>query len=332
MKIQIKNLEPNPYRDMNNYPMDEAKVKSLIESIQQTGFWDNILSRRHGNKFQIAYGHHRLAAIREVFKPTDEVDIPVKELDDATMIQIMANENMEQWQSSPGVVLETVKAVRDFLNIELSKYETWDHVNKTINMLFESNSQFQNCKKNGVGQTTILKFLGNGWKQWMIQDSLKVLGQIADKTINEEAVRELPSVRHMKEFSASVAKNPISKEKQQKIVDEIKKDETPSREVDGLFIREKYTTPKKKQEYQSEKIIKYESYVAGIRNKADDLFEDLKQLVRTEKELGEMSENIYRKLLEMSLNTLSKQIELIIKKQENEKSKFTKSDPASIAR
>lgn len=332
MKVQIKDLQPNPYRDMNNYPMDELKVKSLTESIQQTGFWDNILARKRNGKFQIAYGHHRLAALREVFKPTDIVDIPVKELDDATMIQIMANENMEQWQSSPGVVLETVKVVRDFLNSELSKYESWEEcrINKSINTLFENAGNFGRVKKDGVGQTTILKFLGNGWKQWMIQDSLRVLGQIADKTINEKAVRELPSVRHMKEFSASVSKNPISKEKQQKIVDEIKKDETPSREVDDLFIREKYITPKKKQEYKSEKIIKYESYVAGIRNKADELFDDLRQLVKTEKELGEISENIYRKLLEMSLNTLSKQIEIVTKKQENEKSEFTKSNPSSI--
>src|SRR3990167_2465851 len=114
MKVQIKNLEPNPYRDMNNYPMDEAKVKSLIESIRQTGFWDNILSRKHGNKYQIAYGHHRLAAIREVFKSIDFVDIPVKELDDATMIKIMANENMEAWTALPRVIDETVRVTKQF--------------------------------------------------------------------------------------------------------------------------------------------------------------------------------------------------------------------------
>ena len=53
MKVQIKQLEPNPYRDMNNYPMDEAKVKSLIGSIQQTGFWDNILARKKDGMIQI---------------------------------------------------------------------------------------------------------------------------------------------------------------------------------------------------------------------------------------------------------------------------------------
>ena len=50
--------------------------------------------------------------------------------------------------------------VREYLNGELGKYGDWDHVNGSIKMIFGSNSQFQNCKKFGVGQTTILKFLG----------------------------------------------------------------------------------------------------------------------------------------------------------------------------
>lgn len=78
---------------------------------------------------------------------------------------------------------ETVYAVKKYLDGELAKYETWEklgHVNKSINMLFDSNSQFQNCKKNGVGQTTILKFLGGNFKQWMIQEALATLRQSED--------------------------------------------------------------------------------------------------------------------------------------------------------
>ena len=61
------------------------------------------------------------------------------------------------------------------------------------------------------------------------------------------------------------------------------------------------------------KVIKYDRYVAGIRNKADELFEDLRLLSETDKELGEIAPNIYRSLLEMSLDTLSKQIEIVTK-------------------
>ena len=115
MKVKIEQLEPNPYRDMKNYPIKEEKVKTLVDSIQQTGFWDNILARKQGSKYQIAYGHHRLAAIREVMKPTDEVDIPVKELTDALMLKIMANENMDDWKAAPQVIDETVRVTKRFL-------------------------------------------------------------------------------------------------------------------------------------------------------------------------------------------------------------------------
>ena len=103
----------------------------------------------------------------------------MKDLTDAMMIKIMANENMDQWKMNPGVVMETVSTARDFLDKELAKFDDWDHVNELINMLLGSNSQFQNCKKNGVGQTIILKFLGGCWKQHIIQDALAALD--ADK-------------------------------------------------------------------------------------------------------------------------------------------------------
>jgi len=312
MKIQIKDLQPNPYRDMNNYPMDEAKVKSLTESIQQTGFWDNILSRKHNGKFQIAYGHHRLAALREVFKPDDIVDIPVKELDDATMIKIMANENMDEWKTSPKVIDETVRVTKQFLEEhpeEIKKLSSYSRL--TI-----------------VGADMISKFLG--WGEWKITNSLERIKLIEDKIIDKEAIERLPTDYSARTFIKAVKKMELPLDKQGAAVDKILNTVRSERDIEDAVLGEKFTTPKKKQEYKSEKIIKYESYIAGIRNKADELFEDLKKLVKTEKELGDISENIYRKLLEMSLNTLSKQIEILIKKERNEKVEFTNANPASI--
>lgn len=66
---------------------------------------------------------------------------------------------------------------RDYLNGELGKYESWDKcLNESIKTLFEGvKGDFIRIKKSGVGQTTILKFLGDGWKQWKIQHALNVL-------------------------------------------------------------------------------------------------------------------------------------------------------------
>jgi hypothetical protein len=83
---------------------------------QDTGFWDNILARGIDGRVQIAYGHHRWKALKRVMNLTDMVDIPVKDLDDATMLKIMANENMESWALGPKVIDETIKVTKKFLD------------------------------------------------------------------------------------------------------------------------------------------------------------------------------------------------------------------------
>jgi len=212
MKVKIKDLRPNPYRDIKNYPIDRDKVQSLIESIEQTGFWDNILARSVNGHIEIAYGHHRLEALKKVFKPDDEVDIPVKTLDEPTMIRIMANENMQQWGNNIAVIIETVKAIKNYLDAELAKYETWDTSNESIKCLFESQKAFESTRGRGVGQTTILKFLGEPWKQHMIQVALSAIN---DDNINIEAIKIFGNTHRANGFRIAV--NEINKESPGKI-------------------------------------------------------------------------------------------------------------------
>jgi len=230
MKVQIKDLHPNPYRDMEHYPIDQDKIQSLKDSIEQTGFWDNILAREINGVIQIAYGHHRLEALKQVMKPTDYVDIPVKKLDDATMIQIMANENMEQWEMRPGVINETVKVARDFLNAELAKYKSWEDARLTLINLLGLNEtkyperEFQKLKAQGVGQTTILKFLGKGWKQGTIQSALDTLDA---EEIDRKAVEAFDNTYQGNEFKKAIRTlkkegTTVPKKQQMKLVDKVK--------------------------------------------------------------------------------------------------------------
>ena len=176
MKVKIKDLKPNPYRDMDNYPIDENKVKSLIDSIERTGFWDNILARKVNGSIQIAYGHHRLEALKKVFIPTDMVDIPVKDLSDATMIKIMANENMEAWTALPRVIDETVRVTKLFL--EEHPEEAKSHWGSTRPM-------------EQVTMAVISSFLN--WPDSRVKYSLERLHLIENNKIDREARREAMS-------------------------------------------------------------------------------------------------------------------------------------------
>ena len=63
MKVELKNVYANPFRNMERYPIHKQKILQLKNSIQSTEFWDNIVAReREGGGIEIAYGHHRLAA------------------------------------------------------------------------------------------------------------------------------------------------------------------------------------------------------------------------------------------------------------------------------
>ena len=69
MKIELKNVTANPFRHIERYPIQADKITALKKSIKDTDFWENIVARDMGDgTFQIAYGHHRLSALSDLYK------------------------------------------------------------------------------------------------------------------------------------------------------------------------------------------------------------------------------------------------------------------------
>lgn len=111
MKVKLKNVRPNPFRDMETYPCKQDKLGALKRSIEDTEFWENIVARKCKGGIEIAYGHHRLAALQEVCSPNTEFNFIIRDLSDTEMAKIMASENMEEWGSDADVEQETVRAI-----------------------------------------------------------------------------------------------------------------------------------------------------------------------------------------------------------------------------
>lgn len=110
MKLKLSDILPNPYRDFKVNPLISEKIDSLEASINQTGFWDNVVVRINAQgKPELAYGHHRLAAA--IKTGIGHADFIVKKLDDAQMIQIMDNENRETYGATLHTLIESVRAV-----------------------------------------------------------------------------------------------------------------------------------------------------------------------------------------------------------------------------
>ena len=112
MKIALKDIRPNPYRNLERYPLSQPTVDQLVRSIQATdaGFWDNVVVRKNGDVYELAYGHHRLEAARQA--GLKDADFIVKKLSDADMLKVMTLENESNFVRTQGsLLIESVEAL-----------------------------------------------------------------------------------------------------------------------------------------------------------------------------------------------------------------------------
>jgi len=330
MEVKIKDLEPNPFRDIKNYPIDSAKVESLAKSITQTGFWDNILGRlgKKGHflgydgdelvgefdrdfksikilnggevtryewvgKVEIAYGHHRLMALLRNCAPDFVVDIPVKDLDDATMIRIMANENDESWALLPGIIHETVRVTYEYLK-KFSPLEK-----KIPEKAGRPTQMFKNLPLPEKGESRlsliawqISEWLRGNWSEKRVYHSLDRLGLIEKGELDKEAVESLPTEKAARDFTAAVKVTKATKVTQKKVAKKIvesrKKEGTEEGEIKGKyrieeeFFKEEHGAEEKARKARAKadkevRRLQFENYLTRVRDEADSL----KRMLRT---------------------------------------------------
>lgn len=249
MKIQIKNLEPNPYRNLEKYPINKIKVEDLKTSIEQTGFWDNILARPKDNNwdcgiYELAYGHNRLIALREL--GIEEIDIPIKELSNANMVRILALENKEQEDMTESILIETVQVIKKFLSDELYKCKTYNDFSsyESVRTNFSeitSEPAFRKLKGAGVGINTIMNFLGHGWKHHKIQHALEIINS---SEFEQQALEQFESTYQADAFKKNLKiinkerkerdEKPITKKKQIKLAEKTREQIDERKKNGGL--------------------------------------------------------------------------------------------------
>jgi hypothetical protein len=118
--LKICSIRPNPFRQLDRYPLDEAKITKLVSSIKRNRFWGNVVARKSVHGHELAFGHHRVEAARRIYGNEAEIKILVGNLSDAQMLQFMAADNDEVFNLSPGFVLEVVGATIQFLEKDLT--------------------------------------------------------------------------------------------------------------------------------------------------------------------------------------------------------------------
>ena len=149
VNVALRDIKANPYRDLKNYPWIERKIEHLMRSMQDVGVWESIHARPAGDKFEMAFGHHRVEAARRL--KIKEMPLIVSRLTDEQMIKWMGRENGEDYTSDMLVLLNTWTGAIQYLSsreegnqqpkpVELARLLGWTRMNVNGSMQIDNSA------------------------------------------------------------------------------------------------------------------------------------------------------------------------------------------------
>jgi hypothetical protein len=134
-EVPLSHIDPNPHRDLATYPWIEGKIDQLMRSIHDVGLWEGIIARATRDRYEIAFGHHRLEAARRF--GTKTIPLIIRPLTDTEMLRFMGRENGDDYSSDFLTMLNTWDGAVCFLSpydrrgdlqgIEIAKLLGWVH-------------------------------------------------------------------------------------------------------------------------------------------------------------------------------------------------------------
>lgn len=262
-KIRLGDVRHNPFRRFEEFPLIEKKVAALQNSIQETGFWDNVLGRVVEGGVEIAYGHHRIEAAKRVYGEDHEIGITIRELSDIEMLRVMGLENSEDWMNPVQHAHLVVKQARAFFDSWFEKFSTWEdfiaslenkqcpefgqtadieQISRWFGGAAEKQDRYNQAVKYGVGHTIIQRFV-SGLTDDAVSKTLRILGpsdreklmlskmdeerRKADEKLAEQREEEAQAKREKDEADRKVKEAENERKRQsaiaQRAVDEEKK-------------------------------------------------------------------------------------------------------------
>jgi ParB-like chromosome segregation protein Spo0J len=284
MKVKVKDIEANPYRDFDSYAIDRERIEGLKDSIGKDEFWGGIPIRPHPTKqgkYQTGCGHHRLLSLKE--NGVTEIEITaVHPYTDSQMLRIMVNENAE-YAARPKLVNSDIERVKNKLQQWVDQYDTWEKArsDKNIITVFSSQEQWAVPKGRGIGRKTILAYLGKPWarREWMIQAALATLKAEKDGTVDRVAVETIPTIDQANVFRAAVQKHKLPKPTQKRVAQKITKEQIPSKQIPALVAEHSPMSTEKKP-IKAKPLPMLDDYVRNAANRAAQLSTDLRHIKR----------------------------------------------------
>jgi len=110
--VSISSIDPNPMRKLKRYPYNKLRLANLEDSIGDVGFFEGVHARKVGNRYQLAFGHHRIEACRR--HGLKKVPLLVGDYSDEEMLKMLSRENDDVGEGRMEVFQEVWEAARLF--------------------------------------------------------------------------------------------------------------------------------------------------------------------------------------------------------------------------
>lgn len=315
MRLKLKDLQPNPFRDYDNYPLVEAKVTALEDTIKETGFWNNIPVRKNGTGYQIHFGHHRIQALKNVYGEEKMFNFPVDDVDDETMHKRMVAENAEEWGATTRQIDENVKTTKAFLvnNLEIAA----KYVEEPKIWLKRAKTQASQ-NDTAVGGVIILAYLqsiNTSWSKRKVDQSLARLKMIDTDGLNKEAIELIDSPNAAFTFAKICRDYELTDDQQMEAAEIIVEDGNYGEKEMLLVINDILYPPGPDEDddiEEEEDLFDLDKFIQPIRGQTLRL---RKELITIEKLLEEIGEDPFQNSVEYML--FSKEIGKLERKIKN---------------
>jgi len=229
MKVAIEKVRNNPYRDMENYPLDQDHIDMLMDNISKSGLWKNIEGRKaNGNgEVELAYGHHRIAAARKL--GMTEVDIMTSKMSEDEMIERMITENTTQRGNSTPAILDSVASITRRLAYVLLSNEDYEELQEVKDVRTKVQTCFGNEKSFDTNRGKIIQGLGLG------EPLIRRYNISLPEKATKQAISQLKETGKFKEILTQV---------QQRITEEIEEEERLAKKEEARIKAEEETKAK----------------------------------------------------------------------------------------
>jgi len=194
-KVKLRDIVPNPFGDI---PLNEEAVEQLATQFKSRHYHNHIVGRRRPDgKVEIAYGHHRKAALEEVHGKGHEIEVEVSDLTDEDMIKELAGDNDFSFKLTPRKFDAVVRAARNILQAHPDK------LRETLSSEIQDNSR----ERIRNGARAIAEFLHKK-KISQVRLSLERVNAIDGGVVHADALYLMPNLYLADMFIGFMKKRP----------------------------------------------------------------------------------------------------------------------------